>query len=99
MRLITLLFTVFILFDIHGKLAAQDTSKVVNRNDTATSISNSDTTNLINQLENETNGAKTVYARATFKSTRVINGHSVENLPAHVLDVRISHRFGPLSGG
>ncbi|MEP6950884.1 MAG: DUF5777 family beta-barrel protein [Ginsengibacter sp.] len=58
-----------------------------------------DTTNLINQLEKETGENKTVYTTATFKSTRVIDGHSVENLPAHVLDVRISHRFGPLSQG
>ena len=40
-----------------------------------------------------------MYTTATFKYTRIINGHSVENLPAHVLDVRISHRFGPLSQG
>lgn len=58
-----------------------------------------DSTNLINQLEKESGENKTVYATATFKSTRVIDGHSVENLPAHVLDVRISHRFGPLSKG
>lgn len=36
---------------------------------------------------------------ATFKSTRVINGHSTENAAAGVLDFRISHRFGYLSGG
>ena len=39
------------------------------------------------------------YATATFKTTRVINGHSVENVAAGVLDLRISHRFGYLSGG
>ncbi len=58
-----------------------------------------DTTNLMNQLENEVLKNQTEFAHATFKSTRIINGHSVENLPAHVLDVRISHRFGPVSGG
>ena len=56
------------------------------------------TTNLMNQLEKET-GSKTAYTTSTFKYTRVINGHSVENLPAHVLDVRISHRFSPLNQG
>ena len=40
-----------------------------------------------------------MYTTATFKYTRIVDGHSVENLPAHVLDVRISHRFGPLSNG
>lgn len=35
----------------------------------------------------------------TFKSTRVINGQSIENVGAGVLDFRISHRFGALSQG
>lgn len=35
----------------------------------------------------------------TFKSTRIINGHSVENVGSGILDFRISHRFGLLSGG
>jgi opacity protein-like surface antigen len=39
------------------------------------------------------------YATATFKTTRIINGHSVENVAAGVLDLRISHRFGYISGG
>lgn len=34
----------------------------------------------------------------TFKDTRVINAHSVETLPAHKLDFRITHRFGDLAG-
>ncbi len=34
------------------------------------------------------------YTTATFKSTRVMNGHSVEKMPPGQLDVRISHRFG-----
>src|SRR3978361_1219644 len=57
------------------------------------------TANLMNQLEKEAGNDKTVYTTATFKSTRIIDGHSIENLPAHVLDVRISHRFGPLNKG
>jgi hypothetical protein len=36
---------------------------------------------------------------ATFKSTRVMNGHSVERMPPGQLDVRISHRFGTLNAG
>jgi hypothetical protein len=39
------------------------------------------------------------YTTATFKSTRVITGHSVENVGKGVLDVRILHRFGPLNQG
>ncbi|HNU55413.1 MAG TPA: DUF5777 family beta-barrel protein, partial [Flavobacteriales bacterium] len=40
-----------------------------------------------------------VYTNASFKTTRVINGHSLENTAHGVLDFRISHRFGFLSGG
>jgi hypothetical protein len=39
------------------------------------------------------------YTTATFKSTRVMNGHSVEKMPPGQLDVRISHRFGTLNSG
>ncbi len=39
------------------------------------------------------------YTTASFKSTRVINLHSTENMAAGELDVRISHRFGFISGG
>ncbi len=35
----------------------------------------------------------------TFKATRIINGSSVENLGAGVLDFRVSHRFGGLDQG
>lgn len=36
---------------------------------------------------------------ATFKSTRIVNGQSIENAGAGILDFRISHRFGALSQG
>lgn len=39
------------------------------------------------------------YTTATFKSTRVINGHSVENAAKGVMDFRISHRFGFINTG
>jgi len=39
------------------------------------------------------------YASATFKSTRIMNGHSVEKMPPGQLDFRISHRFGTLNSG
>ncbi len=58
-----------------------------------------DTSNLMNQLQKEVTQNEIIYAIATFKSTHIINGHSIETLPAHVLDLRISHRFGPLSSG
>lgn len=88
MRIIKLLFASILLF-ISGKIIAQDTTNIIAQ----------DTANLMNQLEKEATQNETIYTTATFKSTRVIDGHSVENLPAHVLDLRISHRFGPLSNG
>jgi hypothetical protein len=43
---------------------------------------------------------KTVeYATASFKTNRVINGHSIENTAAGVLDFKISHRFSPVRQG
>ena len=35
----------------------------------------------------------------TFKSTRIVNGQSIENVGPGVLDFKIMHRFGPLSDG
>jgi len=39
------------------------------------------------------------YVEATFKSTHLINGHSIETTKAGLLDFRISHRFGLLNSG
>ncbi len=39
------------------------------------------------------------YVSATFKSTRIINGQSVETPSGGVLLFLISHRFGPVNGG
>ncbi len=41
----------------------------------------------------------TEYATAAFKANRVINLHSLESTAGGVLDVKISHRFGFVSGG
>jgi len=50
-------------------------------------------------LLNSVMGETTTYTSATFKSTRIINGHSIERMKAKQLDVRIHHRFGELNGG
>lgn len=39
------------------------------------------------------------FATATFKSTRIMNGHSIERMPSGQLDFRISHRFGKINSG
>ncbi len=55
---------------------------------------------LMKMLEEETKkDEKPSYTTATFKTTRIINGHSVENVAAGVLDFRISHRFGYVNSG
>jgi len=55
---------------------------------------------LMKMLEEETKDENAVdFTTATFKTTRLINGHSIENVAAGVLDFRISHRFGYISGG
>ena len=39
------------------------------------------------------------YVSNAFKSSRVINGHSMEMIGAGVLDFRILHRFGQVNQG
>jgi Membrane bound beta barrel domain (DUF5777) len=39
------------------------------------------------------------YTNATFKSTRIMDGQSIESMAPGQLDVRISHRFGTLNSG
>jgi hypothetical protein len=53
---------------------------------------------LLNELD-KTVKPKKNYSTATFKSTRIINGHSVETVARNHLDLRISHRFGMLNEG
>lgn len=53
--------------------------------------------NLLKDLENEQKGNNKV--TGAFKSSRVINGHSMEMLGAGMFDFRILHRFGPVKQG
>lgn len=41
----------------------------------------------------------TEYTTATFKATRLINGHSIETIPKKELLFLISHRFGTINSG
>ena len=47
----------------------------------------------------EKNPGKKQYTEATFASTRLIDGHTVETTQGGVLDLKISHRFGRLNEG
>jgi len=53
---------------------------------------------LLNIL-NENAVAAANYTTATFKSTRIMNGHSIERMAPGQLDFRISHRFGRVNTG
>ena len=60
-----------------------------------------DSTDISKMLEEELKASdlnKTSYTTATFKTTRLIDGHSVENTAPGVLDLKISHRFGTIGG-
>lgn len=59
--------------------------------------SQQDTTDLLSLLGED--DPTLDYTIATFKSTRVINMHSIENAAAGHLDFRISHRFGTINSG
>jgi len=48
---------------------------------------------------NQDSSRVTNFTTATFKSTRIMDGHSIESMPPGQLDVRISHRFGTLNSG
>lgn len=52
---------------------------------------------LLNMLGSEAPKKEPVFA--TFKTTRVVNGHSIEQVAAKHLDFRINHRFGLLNSG
>lgn len=54
---------------------------------------------LMDMLNDETASDKKEPVTATFKATRIVNGSTVENLAAGVLDFRILHRFGRVSDG
>jgi len=58
-----------------------------------------DTSSLENLLNEDGGKKQKQYTTATFKTTRLINGHSIENTGKGILDFKISHRFSSLSGG
>lgn len=54
---------------------------------------------LLRQLQQQADSTAATYTIATFKGTRLINGHSVELRSRKVLDFIIAHRFGRLNSG
>ncbi|MEZ5016942.1 MAG: DUF5777 family beta-barrel protein [Flavipsychrobacter sp.] len=65
---------------------------------TETEKESSDSDDLMAMLD-EGAVKKKRYTTSTFKTTRLVNGHSIENTSKGVLDFRVSHRFGQINGG
>ncbi len=63
--------------------------------------SQTDTLDLDKLLDEEMDQKKsaTELVEATFKTNRIINGHSIENTARGILDLKISHRFGTINDG
>lgn len=81
-----LILLALLLFSEHICFAQPSDSTMV-------TIEDSDLLSLLGDEEEQT------YTSATFKTTRIINMHSVENAAAGVMDFRISHRFGFINSG
>lgn len=58
-----------------------------------------DSSELDKMLSEPVANAAPDYTYGAFKTTRVINSHSIENTAKGTLDFKISHRFSPMSGG
>ncbi len=52
---------------------------------------------MLSEIEDET--PEVNYTTAIFKTNRIINAASLENTAKGVLDIKISHRFGPVNDG
>lgn len=83
MNIVKIILSLLLIVTACIKTIAQDTSSI----------------DLMAELEKEGSMSTTNYSTATFKTTRLINGHTVENVGKGVLDVKISHRFGKVNAG
>lgn len=70
----------------------------VRAQDTDTAAHNTDGEDLMAMLDDK-GDSKSEYTTATFKTTRIANGHSIENVGKGILDFRINHRFGQVNDG
>ena len=61
--------------------------------------STSEENDLMSMLNADAPTKQNNFSTATFKTTRIGNGQSIENVAKGVLDFRISHRFGTLNQG
>lgn len=62
--------------------------------------STAQTTDLSKLMEEAMSDSNQVeYVRSAFKTTRLVNGHSSEQVAFGAMDMRVSHRFGTLNSG
>jgi hypothetical protein len=54
---------------------------------------------MLDEESKESDKNRTDYTTATFKTTRLVNGHTVETVGKGILDFKISHRFGKINAG
>jgi hypothetical protein len=54
---------------------------------------------LLDESTTNEQSAGTQYTEGTFKTTRLIDGHTVETTQKGILDLKIAHRFGTLNQG
>lgn len=80
---LTYLLVIFLCLGVGNKLVAQET----------------DLFKMQEEEDKKTEKQKTDYITAIFKTTRVVNGHSIENVGAGILDFKVNHRFGTLNSG
>jgi Membrane bound beta barrel domain (DUF5777) len=86
------IFILMIVVSIAHATRAQDTTSLSKKDST-------DITQLLAQQLNTEQKDKTEYVYATFKTTRLVSGHSVETTKPGVMDLKVSHRFNPLNSG
>ena len=53
---------------------------------------------LLAELNSSEEPKKSEKVIATFKTSRIVNGHSIETVPSKSMDFRITHHFGDVSG-
>ncbi|MBL7691264.1 MAG: hypothetical protein JNM41_06710 [Flavipsychrobacter sp.] len=83
-------------------MSFQASAQVQLDNKESTALAEKDESDELANMLNESDPAtkkKTEYTIATFKTTRIINSHSIENTGKGVLDLKISHRFTSIDKG
>lgn len=89
MKLTATVFSLFLVTILHSFNASAQEQDTTAR----------DGEDLMAMLSDESAPAKKEFTTSTFKTTRIANGHSIENVGKGILDFRINHRFGELNAG